>query len=106
MISNHYQTERCKREEFINKYFHDEGNIIDGFIVDKGHKDGAEVHSLTDTGLIIINNLQTGKMITKLIAKPKQIMRYYEMSNREKPPEYKYVLEIAAWHESLCLNYM
>ena len=105
MVSNHYKNQRHKREEFINKYIHDEGHIVDGFIVDRGHRDGAEVHSITDNGIIIIHNLDSGKLITKLCARPQQITRYYENTNREKPPEYKHILEVAKWHESLCYNY-
>lgn len=104
-ISKHYNYKRSKRERFIEKYIHD-GLIIDGFIVDRGHKHGAEVHSLTDNGIIIIHNFYTGKLITKLIAKESQIKRYYESTEREKPPEYDHVLELARWHESLHYNYV
>ena len=104
MTSNHYKNKRCGREEFINKYLHDDGNIIDGFIVDKGHKDGAEVHSITDNGIIIVHNLISGKLVTKLIARPQQIKRYYESTGREHPPEYKRILELARWHNILGYN--
>ena len=102
-ISKHYNYKRSKRERFIEKCLHGDGNIIDGFIVDRGHKDGAEVHSLTDNGIIIVNNLESGALVTKLIARPQQIMRYY-FDGREKPPEYNRVMELAKWHESLNYN--
>lgn len=104
MVSNHYKNQRYKREKFINKHFHSDGYIIDGFIVDKGHKNGAEVHSLTDNGVIIIHNLESGALVTKLIAREQQIKRYYENTNREKPPEYEGLLALARWHESLGYN--
>ena len=103
-ITNHYKNKRCKRESFINKYIHDDGHIIDGFIVDKGHRNGAEVHSITDNGIIIIHNLKSGALITKLIARENQIKRYYEGTNRTPPKEYERVLELARWHESLGYN--
>lgn len=106
MVSNHYKNQRGKREEFIHKYIRDEGYIVDGFIVDRGHKNGAEVHSITDNGIIIIHNLDSGALVTKLIARENQIKRYYENTNREKPPEYKHILEVAKWHEGLCYNYV
>ncbi len=106
MVSNHYKKQRYKREKFIKKYLHEDGNIIDGFIIDKGHKDGAEVHSITDNGIIIIENYYTGKLVTKLVARPNQIKRYYEIANREPPKEYERILELAKWHQSLGYNYV
>ena len=104
VVTNHYKKERRKRENFINKYIHNDGYIIDGFIVDKGHKNGAEVHSITDNGIIIIHNLESGALVTKLIARENQIKRYYKNTNKTPPREYKRVLELARWHESLGYN--
>ena len=105
MVSRHYRTKRYLREKFIKKHLGgDDGNIIDGFIVDRGHKRGAEVHSLTDKGIIIIYNYNDGRLITKIIAREAQIRRYYKNTNREKPPEYKKVLKLARYHESLNYN--
>ena len=106
MVSKHYNNKRHKREEFINKHLNSDGNIIDGFIVDKGHPDGCEVHSITDNGIIIIENYFTGKLITKLIARENQIKRYYESTGRIPPPEYKNILYLARYHESLGYNYV
>ena len=103
-VTNHYKNKRYKRENFINKYIHNDGHIIDGFIVDKGHKNGAEVHSITDNGIIIIHNLQSGALITKLVARENQIKCYYEGTNRTPPKEYENALYLARWHESLGYN--
>lgn len=105
MVSKHYETQRNEREKFIEEYL-GEGHIIDGFIVDKGHPKGAEVHSITDNGIIIVHNLLTGKLVTKLLAREWQIRRYYENTNRERPPEYEEVVELAKLHESLGYNYV
>lgn len=101
MTSNHYDRRRYKRQRLINKYINGDGNVIDSFIVDKGHKDGAEIHSITDTGLIIIHNQNTGKLVTKLIARPEQIKRYYKGSEKHPP---KWLLSLAEWHKSLGYN--
>ena len=106
MVTKHYKNQRHKREDFINKYLHDDGYIVDGFVVDKGHRNGLEVHSITDNGIIIIHNLVSGALITKLIARPNQIRRYYESTGREPPKEYERILELAKWHESLHYNYV
>lgn len=103
MVSQHYRNKRNKREKFIDEYLNGDGYIIDGFVIDKGHKDGLEVHSITENGIIIIHNYHSGKLITKLLARPKQITRYYEMTGREPPKEYEKILQLAKWHE--CLNY-
>lgn len=103
MVSKHYETERSEREKFIEERL-GKGHIIDGFIVDKGHPMGAEVHSITDNGVIIIHNLLSGKLVSKLIARPHQIKRYYEHTQRERPPEYKKVLKLAKKHQILGYN--
>lgn len=105
-VSKHYDKERYRREKFIDNQINGDGYIIDGFIVDKGHKDGAECHSITDNGIIIIHNLLSGKLITKLIARENQIKRYYESTGRQPPPEYERILYLARWHESLGYNYV
>ena len=46
------------------------------FIVDKGHKNGAEIHVITENGVINIYNCYSKKYVTGLIARPGQLMRY------------------------------
>lgn len=104
MVSKHYNNKRYKREKFIEECLNNDGHIIDGFIVDKGHPRGAEVHSITDNGIIIVHNLYSGVLVTKLIARPQQIKRYYEGTGREKPPEYEKILELARTHNILGFN--
>lgn len=102
--TKHYNNQRYIRENFIEEYLGGDGYIVDGFVVDKFHPMGEEVHSITENGVIIIHNLKTGKLITKLLARPQQIMRYYESTGREPPPDYDKILELARWHESLGYN--
>ena len=101
IISKHYQNDRIDREDFIKKHLGGDGYIVDGFIVDRHHKDGLEVHSLTDKGVFIIHNLASGKLCTKLLARPNQIIRFYESTGREKPPEYEDILRLARLHKKL-----
>lgn len=103
MVSKHYETQRSERESFIEEHLGN-GHIIDGFIVDKGHPHGAEVHSLTDNGIIIVHNFNTGKLVTKLLARPQQIRRYYEHTGRKLPLEYESVLELAYQHQIMGYN--
>lgn len=99
--TNHYKYKRYKREKFINKHLYGDGKIIDSFVVDKGHKDGLEKHCVTDTGLIIVYNLESQKLVTKLIARPKQVKRLYQSVDR-KPP--RWLLDLCYWHNTLHYN--
>lgn len=101
MLSKHYKRARNQRERTIKKYCCGDGCIIDGFVVDRGHKDGTEVHSITETGMIIIHNYNTGKLVTKLIARPQQIERYYKKAGKKIP---YWLLELAQWHQDLGYN--
>ena len=101
MVSNHYRKQRYRREKFIDKYLGGDGRAIDYFIVDKGHNNGAEIHTITDNGIIIIHNYMTAKMVTKLIARENQIKRYYKNVDREPP---QWLLSMARWHETMGYN--
>lgn len=92
MTSNHYTVDRARREAVIREI--GEGKKYAEFIVDRGHRNGAERHVLTTTGIIVIYNLRTNKLVTKLIARPNQIKRYY--ANEADYPEE--ILAIAFEH--------
>ena len=57
------------------------------FLVDKGHKDGQEVHVVTTNGIIFIYNFMKlfscsqNALVTILIARPNQVKRLYESCN-------------------------
>lgn len=101
MVSKHYKNKRCEREVFIKKYLNGDGKVINSFVVDNGHPDGGEIHSVTDNGVIIIRNLKSGKIITKLIARPTQIKRLYSNINKEPPV---WLLDICYIHKRLNYN--
>ena len=94
IVSEHYKENRDGRETLISEVI-GEGNVVDSFTVDRGHKDGPEIHFITDTGIIIIHNQISGKMVTKLIARPGQIRRYYLAEGREAPED---IVRIAKEH--------
>lgn len=103
MVSKHYESQRSQREKFIDEHFNDD-YIVDEFVVDRGHPHGAERHCITNNGIIIVYNLGSGKLITKLLARPQQIKRYYQSSGREPPPEYESILKLARQHNILRYN--
>ena len=104
MVSQHYKNERCSREDFIKERLGGDGRVVDSFIIDKGHIKGLERHDITDNGIIIIYNAVSKKLISKLIARPQQIKRYYKYTGRQPPEEYKSVLKLAKLHEILGYN--
>ena len=97
MNSRHYTKDRQLRESIINQI--GTGNVIKEVEVDRGHRNGPEIHKITDTGLILIYNKENKKLITKLIARVGQINRYYP---NEKPPEK--VIQLARYHFEIGWN--
>lgn len=91
--SMHYAMQRQARDAFIQSI--GVGTVTDSFVVDRGHPDGAEIHSVTDTAVVIIRNQRTGKLITEIIARPEQLRRLYRTQNREVP---KRLLKLAYKH--------
>ena len=74
-ITDHYSYERDSRDYFIKVI--GEGEPIAAFEVDNNHKNGPELHFVTDNAIIIIYNAATLRLVTKLIARPGQIKRYW-----------------------------
>ena len=79
------------------------GNPVRTFCCDRGHPNGPELHTITDTGIIIIRNERTNKLITTLIARPGQIYRYYAEEG-ESPP--KFLMDLARQHQEAGYNYI
>lgn len=92
--------ERKDRNTFIKNTI-GLGNPIRTFKVDKGHKNGEELHTITDTGIIIIRNATTSKLITTLIARPNQIKRYYINRNEQAPT---YLINMSIKHTKAGYN--
>lgn len=78
----HFSRDRQSRENLIKQI--GEGKVIKTVELDKGHPNGPEIHKITDNAIVVIYNKRTGKLITKLIARPNQIRRYYEEGKAPK----------------------
>ena len=81
-----------------------EGDFVTSFIVDKGHKNGAERHIIYDNGVILVVNENTRKMVTILIARVGQITRYWSNLGRPFPTNLRHLLTIARENELSGLN--
>lgn len=91
MTSKHWREDRQRRSHIIAQI--GMGQIIKEVTVDRGHKNGPEVHKITSTGLVLVYNKRTGIMVTILIARPNQIKRYFD--ENEVPQE---VINLAIEH--------
>ena len=60
-------------QQLINK---ESAKVCKIAIVDKGHKNGKEIHVIYNNGIIKVYNANTHKFITVLIAREAQIERY------------------------------
>jgi hypothetical protein len=99
MNSKHYTEDRQKREALIQKI--GLGEIIKTVEIDRGHKNGPEIHTISSTGIITIYNKYSKKLVTKLIARPGQIRRYY--TTNEEAPEY--LIKITREYQKMRFNY-
>ena len=98
MNTKHYSRDRRRREKVIKQI--GEGQPYKEFVIDRGHKDGAELHVITTNAIIIVYNAINHKLITKMIARPNQIKRYFLDGNY--PME---IVEIEAQHKRMQLNH-
>ena len=100
MNSRHYTRDRQNREAIITQI--GVGTVIKEVVVDRGHRNGPEIHKITSTALILVYNQRSGKLVTKLIARPAQILRYY----KEDEPKPTKVVELARVHTRMKHNEM
>lgn len=61
------------------------GHIVRQCLVDTGHRAGCEVHVLTSTGIVLVFNAHSCKLVTVLVARPGQVARYYEPFGEDVP---------------------
>lgn len=109
----HLDSDRAKRINLalkLNEWPSDkaQAEIDQVFIVDKGHKDGKELHCVSKRGIIFILNEtkyiqnQNG-FITALIARPNQVKRLYRDVNLSCPKE---ILDICERNQEAGFNHM
>ena len=69
--------ERTKRIALVERLLINENAKPCGaYIINKGHRDGYEIHVIYNNGIIRIYNQKTGRHITDLIARIPQVERY------------------------------
>ena len=71
----HYKYDRGRRADVISEGI---GYPLYSFIVDTGHPNGNEIHTITNKAEIVIQNERTKRVVTVLFARPAQVTRYWE----------------------------
>ena len=76
----HLKNDRKERLNTYLSYMKDEIRFVNGFcyLVNKGHKNGYEIHLLSDDGFLFIFNYKTKKLITILAVSINQVKRVNE----------------------------
>lgn len=100
LCSRYHNAERISREYLID-FGIGLGHVVNDFVINRGHKDGPEIHNLTSTGVIIVENYYTKKIVTKLIARPQQIQRYYNIIGEKAP---MWLIAITKEHNAIGYN--
>lgn len=95
MLSTHYAMDRKEREQLIQQIGY--GKII------KRVFEQDIFYTISTTAIISIMNRQTYKVITRIIARPAQIQKYYAKHNETAP---NYLLKIAKQHQDMGYNYI
>lgn len=85
LLTNHFNNNRKNRLKSFNKKTDNIGNPVYSFIVDCGHINGKEIHTITEKGVILIHNIKTKNLVTMLFARPGQIIRYWKALNMDLP---------------------
>lgn len=94
MNTTQHWLSRDDRVEFIKNELGG-GKTLKTFYWDRHHPNGPEIHTITDTEVIVIKNYYTKKLVTVLIARPGQIKRYYDKCGQVPPQE---LMDIAKLH--------
>ena len=68
---------RSKRLQIAEQLiFEERAKVLKIAVIDKGHKNGNEIHLVYNNGIVKVYNERTRKFITVLIARVPQIERY------------------------------
>lgn len=94
--TEHFISKRLERyQAYLELGLLDDKRFIEGFLVDKEHPDGNELHCITRSAIIFIFNENTLRLITIKGARGGQIVRYYKELEQKIPLYMKPVINMA-----------
>lgn len=101
----HFSEDRKDRFESIKSKL-GRGSIIAEFIVDRGHKNGLERHIIYSNGSILMVNENSRDVITIIVPRQPQIIRYWRGLGMRVPREFEFLLSLARYNEMKGYNYL
>lgn len=101
-LTGHLFYDRVERTDKINAMSKGAPTRVASFLVDKGHRNGDELHIIRSDAVIEIYNRKSRRHITDLIARPGQIDRYYRAVGQTAPEK---LISLAREHQVAGLNY-
>lgn len=72
--------DRLNRFRFASE-LGDNYTLVNSYVVNTGHENGLEIHSVYSNGMVVIANQDSRKIVTVLIARPMQLKRYGLFNN-------------------------
>ena len=104
LSTSHWNNDRSARSQRYEQETKGEG--VYSFIVDTGHPNGFEIHTITDKAFIVIQNERTKRLITILAARPGQIKRYWKNRNQKLPNDsiFRFIMNNAVNNQDIGLN--
>lgn len=97
MYSDHVNKDRAERIALVDRIGW--GDRLTSIVVNRGRKEGREILILTNNAIIEVRNERTLRLVTVLIARPKQLEQFFP---DEPVPEW--LLWTARLHQRLGYN--
>lgn len=91
------QTLHYKEREYRRSLAQKQGRPIRTTVLNRHHRNGLELHTVYDNGMVEVRNLHTNLLVTVLYARPSQLKRYFK-----NPP--RWLVSIAQDNQKRGLN--
>ena len=85
--SVHVSRDRLERDAKIRRQLGGFGEPLYSFLVNTGHRNGPECHTITSNGVIIIQNDDTDLLCTFFTGTPNQVKRYWQLLYEPYPKD-------------------
>lgn len=83
MTSKHYMKDRKYREEAIKKYFGGEGKVVFETVKYDENRKNYYLYQITENAVLIVRATDKDLIITKMLARPSRIKKYWENPTEE-----------------------
>lgn len=106
--TEHMSNGRSGRVELYREKVRSVGDPAYSFVVNTGHPNGDEVHTITEKAFIVIQNKASGRIVTILAARPNQVKRYWEGLGMKTPSDgdFALIMRFASNNKARGLHHM